>query len=119
MARQTMTKNKTKTPTSTSLPAMPSADADDQLTTRRMLYLVRDELKSDIGVLDRKISALELRMDLGFHELKGEFHKFQGSLSRMELMLEGQKANNRVVLEGLQGLWQHQDRLENTVSKSS
>jgi hypothetical protein len=30
----------------------------------------------------------------------------------MQLLLEEQNSNNRIVLEALQGLWQRQDRLE-------
>ena len=63
-----------------------------------MLALVRDELKSDIR-------GLEQKMESGFHKL-------ESGNSRMQLLLEEQNANNRIVLEGLQTVWQRQDRLE-------
>ncbi len=77
---------------------IPSARSEDQPATRKMLALVRDELKSDIR-------GLEQKMESGFH-------KIEAGNSRMQLLLEEQNANNRIVLEGLQTLWYRQDRLE-------
>lgn len=77
---------------------IPSAKSEDQPATRKALYLVRDELKSDIR-------SLEHKMDAGFARLGAE-------MSRMHLLLEEQRSDNRVVLEGLQGLWQRQARIE-------
>ena len=37
----------------------------------------------------------------------------------MQLLLEGQTANSRIVLEGLQGLWQRQEALERRFSRRS
>lgn len=77
---------------------IPSAKNDDQPATRGMLRLVRDELKSEIRSLDRK-------MDARFEGLTSE-------LNRALVLFEEQHSNNRIVLEGLQALWQRQDRIE-------
>ena len=55
-----------------------------------MLYLVRGDLKSQIQSLDSKVET-------GFLDVKS-------SLLQMQLLLEEQNANNRIVVEGLQGL---------------
>jgi hypothetical protein len=67
-----------------------------------MLSLVRDELIQ--------------RMDSQFADVRGQMDKqfavLRASHLRMEILFEEQNANNRIVLEGLQALWQRQDRIE-------
>jgi methionine synthase II (cobalamin-independent) len=82
-----------------------SSRSEDQPATRKMLSLVRDELSH--------------KMESGFSDLKSEIHgiksdvlRIEAGNSRMQLLLEEQNANNRIVLEGLQALWQRQDRIE-------
>lgn len=84
---------------------IPSARSDVQPATRKMLSLVRDELKSNI-------KSLEQKMDSGFSSLRAEFQKLDAGNSRMQLLIEEQNANNRIVLEGLQVLWHRQGRIE-------
>lgn len=130
---------------------IPSAKSEDQPATRKMLTLVRDELRSDIRVLGKKtdsefqivksdikdlksdvetlksdvktlkadVKTLKadvrvIKSDVG--ELKVGFQKLESAYFRMELLFEEQNANNRIVLEGLQALWQRQDRLEQRLS---
>jgi len=87
----------------------PSAKSDDQPATRKMLSLVRKELiqKMDSGFnrVDAKFAGMEAKFESRFSGL-------EASNSRMEFLLEEQRSNNRIVLEGLQALWQRQDRLE-------
>lgn len=68
-----------------------SSKSEDQPATRKMLTLVRKELTR--------------KMDSGFSRI-------DASILRMEFLLEEQNANNRIVLEGLQSLWQRQDRID-------
>jgi hypothetical protein len=70
---------------------VPSAKSEDQPATRKMLSLVRDEVLQ--------------KMESGFNELRS-------ANSRMQILLEEQNSNNGIVLEGLQALWQRQDRIE-------
>src|SRR5262249_40978193 len=106
---------------------IPSATTEDQPATRRMLSLVRDELvqRMDSGNSTLRGEIAELRGELRSNvaELRGSIEELRGELrgnilelradySRMAILLEEQNANNRIVLEGLQALWQRQDRIE-------
>jgi len=99
-----------------------SARSEDQPASRGMLSLVRDELKGEIQSLDRKMEARFQGVDARFHAFDAKLHelgaafesrfqKLEAGNTRMLIRLEEQNANNRVVLEGLQALWQRQDRL--------
>ncbi len=103
-----------------------SAKSDDQPATRKMLKLVRRELieRMDEGFnkmearfssIDARFSGIDSRfnsIDSRFSSIDARFNNLEGSNARMELLLEEQTANNRIVLEGLQALWQRQDLLE-------
>ena len=110
-----------------------SSKSDSQPATRKMLRLVRDELKHDIRRLETKFDARFSEIDARFSEIDARFSgiearftgidsRFEGlesRLSRMELLLEEQTTNNRIVLEGLQALWQMQDRSEDRLDSKS
>lgn len=70
-----------------------------------MLSLVRDELKAEVRSLDHRLQA-------GFLRTQADSQRLEASSSKMLLLLEEQNANNRIVLESLQALWQRQDRIE-------
>jgi hypothetical protein len=147
--------------TQKSLPKIriPSAKSEDQPATRKMLSLVRDELKSEIGTVGRKVDRLELRFDhleARFDGLEARFdgleNRFDGLEARLDvkfqlidfrfnkiekqmgdltsafdgmkteqiranILFEEQNANNRIVLEGLQALWQRQERIETGLNR--
>lgn len=86
-----------------------SAKSEDQPATRKMLRLVRDELKHDLKRIETKFDAKFDQMDAKFTQMDA---KSESRFDRMELLFEEQNANNRIVLEGLQALWQRQDRVE-------
>lgn len=83
----------------------PSAEAADQPATRRMLALVRDELRSDIR-------SVNLNLESSKSEVKSQLAEMRSQLSRMELLFEEQNANNRIALEGHQAVWQRLNRIE-------
>ncbi len=85
-------------------PGIPSARSEDQPATRKIVTLVRDELKSEIRTLDRKMDS--------------QFEKVNAELTGMKILLEEQTSNNRIVLEGLQALWQRQERIEDRLDKA-
>ena len=100
---------------------IPSARSEDQPATRRLVYLVRDELlgkmeagfsqvSSDISSMRSDISSIRSDMSRMQSEMRSDF-------SRMQILLEEQNSNNRIVLEGLQAVWQRQDRIESIVQK--
>lgn len=91
---------------------IPSAKADRQPATRKMLSLVRDELKSEIRALDRKMDSRFHGMEAQFLKIDSQFEEMRAENRRTSILLEEQHANNRIVLEGLQALWQRQERIE-------
>ena len=106
---------------------IPSARSEDQPASRKLVYLVRDELKADIRRVETR---LETKMDAGFSEVKTEMSQLRSEMTqmqadlkaelkadlfRMQILLEEQHSNNRIVLEGLQALWQRQDRIEQRI----
>jgi chromosome segregation ATPase len=157
---------------------IPSAKAGDQPATRRMLSLVRDELKSEIRTLERKMDSRFDRMesrfdghdsrfksidsqfksidsqfksvdsrfknidsqfksidsrfknidsrfinidsqfkivDSRFNDMEARLEEIKSEQIRCNILLEEQNSNNRIVLEGLQALWQRQARVEEKV----
>jgi hypothetical protein len=66
---------------------------------------VRTELKAEIQELRGEFKTQFLRMDAKFDHVVGE-------VARLGVLVEEQNANNRIVLEGLTGLWQRQERFE-------
>jgi outer membrane murein-binding lipoprotein Lpp len=66
---------------------------------------VRNELKSDISSLEHKVDSLEKRMDSKFEQVIAMSH-------RTLTLMEEQRGENRIVLDGLQTLNERQDRME-------
>ncbi len=117
---------------------IPKTDPDSQPASRKMLKLVRDELKEDVSQVRAEVSQLrvEIRTEMSQFcteiraemtqfktevrsevaqlrtEMKINFSEVKAMAHRTSLLVEEQNANNRIVLEGLQALWQRQDRLE-------
>jgi len=120
-----MVKKKSKTTT-----RFPSAKAGDQPATRSMLKLVKGELKEEISKskysleakiikmgsgLERKMGYLDNRLskvEVDLKEVKGEISEVKIMMHKSNLLLEEQNANNRIVLEGLQVLWQKQEQID-------
>jgi hypothetical protein len=123
---------------------IPSARSEDQPATRKMLSLVRDEIlqkteagfndlraeiqrieagnsgmRADLQKLEAGSSGLRAdiqKLEAGSSGLRADIRRLEAGNSRMLLLLEEQNANNRIVLEGLQALWQRQDRIEQRLS---
>lgn len=130
---------------------VPRLKAADQPATRRILGLVRDELKEEIKgvrvVLSKsstKLGALEMKMEKVDAQIKDlrslidsqgkdlrssidsqgkdlrslidaqrrDISSLKAMVHRCNLLAEEQNANNRIVLEGLQALWERQERSE-------
>lgn len=117
--------------------------AKDLPATQGMLQLVRTELKADIRELrsetkagfqqmesrfnqiDAKFNQIDSRfsqmdskfsqMDSRFSQMDSKFERVLSEVARIGVLVEEQNSNNRVVLEGLTGLWQRQERIEGRV----
>lgn len=106
----------------------------DLPATRGMLWLVRTELKEEmnagfhqvgsaiakisveIGRMSSEMSQMRSDMSQMRSELKSEMSQLssemKSELARQGVLIEEQRADNRIVLEALTGQAQRQDRLE-------
>jgi chromosome segregation ATPase len=117
----------------------------DLPASQGMLHLVRSELKADIrglhsemnsrfdqvdarfNQIDARFNQIDSRfkqmdskfsqMDSKFNQMDSKFEQVLSAVARVGTGVEEQNSRNRVVLEGLTGLWQRQDRLETRVDK--
>jgi tetrahydromethanopterin S-methyltransferase subunit G len=126
MHRKTASQQKTSdfkyTPHSKDLPA-----------TQGMLHLVRTEIKAEMKAgfrqidsrfdlinskfneNDSRFSQIDSRfnqIDSRFNQMDSKFEQVLSEVARVGLLVEEQNSRNRVVLEGLTGLWQRQERVE-------
>jgi predicted nucleic acid-binding Zn-ribbon protein len=86
----------------------PPARSKDIPATLGMLHLVRDELRSDIRALEHKTNA-------GLNEVKSAIDKMSSSIHQMQLLAEEQRAENRIVMDGLTNLFSRQERIEDQI----
>lgn len=112
----------------------------DLPATQGMLQLVRTELKADVRELrssmtaefkqvDAKFNHVDARfnqIDARFNQVDARFnetdakiervlgavHRVASEVARIGVLVEEQNSKNRIVLEGLTGLAQRQDRVE-------
>lgn len=83
---------------------------------------LKSELKADIKQLDSKIMHVDARVssldskitqvDSKVERVLGAVHHLAGEVARIGILVEEQNSKNNIVLEGLTGLAQSQDRLE-------
>ena len=106
-----------------------SVHQKDLPASQGMLNLVRVELKSEMRAgfkeMDARFSQIDARfsqVDARFNTLESEIKKVQSSVYKIEadvarigILMEEQNSRNQIVLEGLTGLFQRQDRLEKRV----
>ncbi|MGK5090116.1 hypothetical protein WDW86_21410 [Bdellovibrionota bacterium FG-2] len=107
------------------------SSAKDLPATQGMLQLVRAELKADIRSLssemkagfnqiDSKFSQVDSKfsqVDSRFNQVDSKLERVLSDVARIGVIVEEQNANNRVVLEGLTGFWQRQERVETRVDE--
>lgn len=63
---------------------IPSAEDDEQPATRKMLRLVRDELKSEIRSVGLKIESRFLQQDSTFEKIDAQFARVDARFAEME-----------------------------------
>ena len=108
-----------KTPPQKSVPR-----TQDLPATQGMLQLVRSESKADLRELRsemksgfKKIDARFNQNDARFDATDAKLERVLSEVSRIGILVEEQNSRNQVVLEGLTGLWQRQDRVETRVDE--
>src|SRR4051812_30210090 len=77
----------------------------DLPASQGMLQLVRNELKADLR-------GLRAEMKSGFNGADSRFEQVLSEVARVGLHVEEQNSRNQIVLEGLSGLFQRQERVE-------
>lgn len=112
--------------------------ARDVPVTQAMLYGVRDELNKGILALDRRadsygsrfdsielkleshdkrFDSIDKRFDVLESKLDSKIEGVRSEVARIAVMVEEQNAKNDIVLEGLSGLFQRQNRVEKRVDE--
>jgi hypothetical protein len=86
--------------------------ASEVPVTQAMLFGVRDELKafvkSEIHGVKSEIHGIKSENQ----GIKSETQGIKSEIHRLALLIEEQNARNRIVLDGLTGLFARQDRVE-------
>lgn len=98
--------------------------ASELLINHRILWAVRDELKSDIRSHDKRFDShdkrfdeLEAKMDSIADRFSSEIQKVRSDIHRVIALVEEQNNRNRAVLDGYQSLYDRQDRVEEKVEQ--
>lgn len=76
---------------------------------------VRDELKAEIGSLRAEIGSVDAKVDAVRHELGAQIQQVLVSVHRTQTLMEEQRSENRVVLDGLKNVTERQDRMEGDI----
>ncbi len=98
----------------------------DLPASQGMLQLVRKEVKIEIRELRSEMNGKFKQVDARFDEINGRFNEMDGKFHLMDakfdqlsadvcrigILMEEQNSRNQIVLEGLTGLFQRQDRQE-------
>ena len=98
---------------------LPRVKAADLPATRGMLKGVRDEFLAKMSQLEKtmcgnfkEVDGKFKKVDARFDKIDARFDGLEAMVARMGVLAEEQRADNRIVLEGLQVLWERQDRLD-------
>lgn len=101
----------------------PIRSADVPVTVQ-MLYGVRDQLIKRIDSRFHSLKSEIHEVKSEIHGVKSEIHEIKSDVSglreevhRLALLMEEQNARNAIVLDGLTGLFDRQDRLEKEMSR--
>ncbi len=73
---------------------------------------MRSELRAEIRSLDAKVSSLDAKVDSLEFKMESRFEQVQASIHRTQVIMEEQRSENRIVLDGLKTVLDRQDRLE-------
>jgi hypothetical protein len=78
----------------------------------KLVKTVRNELKADIQSVQSELKAVESRLDSKISTLDSKIEKTIGNTHRIQVLMEEQRSENRIVLDGLKNMMERQDRLE-------
>ncbi len=84
----------------------------DLPATIRLVKEIRNELRAEIRALDSKMKSGFKRVDARFNDIDARFDSLQADIHRTQVIIEEQRNENRIVLDGLKVVIDRQDRLE-------
>lgn len=85
---------------------------DNVPATVGLVKEVREELRSEIRSVDHKVDSLEHKLEAVRSELKASIEDLKVSVHRTQVLMEEQRGENKIVLDGIKTLIERQDRLE-------
>ncbi len=89
---------------------------DDLPASVGLVKAVRDELRSEIRAVSIELKT-ELKVEIGavrgeIGGVKSEMHHLQGEVHQMRVLMEEQRGEDRIVMDGLKMLFDRQSRIE-------
>ena len=79
---------------------------------RAEIGTARTELRAEIGTARTELGAEIGSVKSELQAVKAAIHDVKSEVHRLAILIEEQNARNKIVLEGLTGLFQRQDRIE-------
>jgi hypothetical protein len=73
---------------------------------------VRDELRAEIRSVDHKVESLRHELKAEICEVKGSVEQVLVAVHRTQVLMEEQRGENRIVLDGLKTVIDRQERFE-------
>ena len=78
-----------------------------------------DDVPASVGLVKKVRKELRAEIQGARHELGAKIEKTIVAVHRVEVLMEEQRGENRIVLDGLKLFLERQDRVESTLSRHS
>jgi hypothetical protein len=78
---------------------------------------VRDELRADMRALDHKVESIRYEIQAVEHRLDFKIEKVVVAVHQTQILMEEQRGENRIVLDGIKNLVEKHERIEIDVGK--
>ncbi len=88
---------------------------NDLPATVGLVKEVRSELRAEFRKLDSKIDSVNKNLSSKISQVLVAVHASQADVHRMQVIVEEQRGENRIVLDGLKNLWDRQDKIESNL----
>jgi hypothetical protein len=83
----------------------------------KLVKEIRNELRADIRSVQNEMKAVESRLDSKISVLDSKIEKTIANTHRIQVIMEEQRSENRIVLDGLKNMMERQDRLESEIKE--
>jgi hypothetical protein len=85
---------------------------DSMPASVKLVKEVRDELKADLGALEHRINSKFSAVDSKVELIQSELKEVKSSARATQVLMEEQRSENRIVLDGIKTIIEKQERLE-------